>query len=76
MLEAAVVRIMKTPKKLSHDILLFEETNLLQAWYTSSPAAFKTTVDGLIKREYLERATENPGVHMYVKRQQCLDREL
>ncbi|XP_070392564.1 cullin-3-like [Dermacentor albipictus] len=65
-LEAAIVRIMKARKTLSHDDLLVEVTNVLKARYTPSPAAFKKRVDALIEREYLERATENPEVYIYM----------
>ncbi|XP_050039779.1 cullin-3-like [Dermacentor andersoni] len=65
-LEAAIVRIMKARRTLSHDDLLVEVTNVLKSRYTPSPAAFKTRVDALIEREYLERATEDPGVYIYM----------
>ncbi|XP_065299972.1 cullin-3-like [Dermacentor albipictus] len=65
-LEAAIVRIMKACRTLSHDELLIEVTNVLEARYTPSPAAFKKRVDALIEREYLERDTENPEVYIYL----------
>lgn len=65
-LEAAIVRIMKARKTLSHDDLLVEVTNVLKARYTPTPAAFKKRVDALIEREYLERDTEDPVVYIYM----------
>ncbi|XP_037567898.1 cullin-3 [Dermacentor silvarum] len=65
-LEAAIVRIMKARKTLSHDDLLVEVTNVLKARYTPTPAAFKKRVDALIEREYLERDTEDPVVYVYM----------
>ncbi|KAH7954622.1 hypothetical protein HPB49_020249 [Dermacentor silvarum] len=65
-LEAAIVRIMKAHKTLSHDDLLVEVTNVLKSRYTPSPAAFKKRVDSLIEREYIERDTEHPEVYIYM----------
>ncbi|KAH6936139.1 hypothetical protein HPB50_013801 [Hyalomma asiaticum] len=64
-LEAAIVRIMKARKQLSHDDLLVEVTKLLQGRYTPSAAAFKRRVDALVEREYLERSYEDPEVYIY-----------
>ncbi|KAH7941929.1 hypothetical protein HPB49_018584 [Dermacentor silvarum] len=66
MIEAAIVRIMKTRKKLSHNDLVIEVMNQLRARFTPSSATLKKVVDDLIGREYLERATEDPGVYIYM----------
>ncbi|KAL1486434.1 hypothetical protein MTO96_031389 [Rhipicephalus appendiculatus] len=65
-LEAAIIRIMKARKTLSHEDLLVEVTKLLQTRYTPSPAAFRKRVDALVEREYLEKAGEDPEEYNYV----------
>ncbi|KAH7968275.1 hypothetical protein HPB52_007308 [Rhipicephalus sanguineus] len=65
-LEAAIIRIMKARKTLSHEDLLAEVTKLLHTRYTPSAAAFRKRVDALVEREYLEKAGENPEVYNYV----------
>ncbi|KAL1427485.1 hypothetical protein MTO96_017199 [Rhipicephalus appendiculatus] len=65
-LEAAIIRIMKARKTLSHEDLLAEATKLLQTRYTPSPAAFRKRVDALVEREYLEKAGDDPEVYNYV----------
>ncbi|XP_037505362.1 cullin-3-like [Rhipicephalus sanguineus] len=64
-LEAAIIRVMKARKTLSHEDLLAEMTKLLQTRYTPSPAAFRKR-DALVEREYLEKAGENTEVYNYV----------
>ncbi|KAH7976096.1 hypothetical protein HPB52_008637 [Rhipicephalus sanguineus] len=65
-LEAAIVRVMKARLKMSHDDLFAEVTSLLRATYTPSPTAFKTRVDALVEKVYLERDADNEDVYSYV----------
>ncbi|KAL1422584.1 hypothetical protein MTO96_021992 [Rhipicephalus appendiculatus] len=65
-LEAAIIRIMKARKTLSHEDLFAEATKLLQTRYNPSPAAFRKRVDALVDREYLEKAGEDPEVYNYI----------
>ncbi|XP_075556813.1 cullin-3-like [Dermacentor variabilis] len=64
--EAAVVRIMKARKKLSHKDLVAEVVNQLRARFTPTAAELKKVVDDLVGKEYLERATEDPEVYIYI----------
>ncbi|KAH7967935.1 hypothetical protein HPB52_004174 [Rhipicephalus sanguineus] len=65
-LEAAIVRVMKARLKMSYDDLFAEVKSLLQATYTPSTTAFKTRVDALVDRVYLERDPENEDLYTYV----------
>lgn len=65
-LEAAIVRIMKVRKRLSHNDLFAEVKSSLQAENIPSPDAFRRKVDALLEREYLGRATEVPEVYNYL----------
>ncbi|KAL1425858.1 hypothetical protein MTO96_018840 [Rhipicephalus appendiculatus] len=65
-LEAAIVRVMKARLKMSHDDLFAEVTAVLQGIYTPSATAFKTRVDALVERVYLERDADNEDVYNYV----------
>lgn len=65
-LEAAIVRVMKARRTLSHNDLLVEVANLLRNRYTPSAAAFERRVNALVEREHLERATDDPEVYSYL----------
>ncbi|GFR57890.1 cullin-4A [Elysia marginata] len=62
--DAAVVRIMKTRKTLSHVLLISELFNQLK-FPVKSPD-LKKRIESLIEREYMERDKDNPNLYHYV----------
>uniref|UniRef100_A0A0B7AG79 Cullin family profile domain-containing protein n=2 Tax=Arion vulgaris TaxID=1028688 RepID=A0A0B7AG79_9EUPU len=65
-IEAALVRIMKARKKLQHNTLVAECTEMLKPRFLPSPVVIKKRIEGLIEREYLARATEDRKIYTYV----------
>jgi len=63
-IDAAVVRVMKTRKTLSHTLLISELFKQLQ--FPIRPADLKKRIESLIDREYLERDKANPKVYNYL----------
>ncbi|KAA0722690.1 Cullin-4B [Triplophysa tibetana] len=63
-IDAAVVRIMKMRKTLSHNLLVSELYNQLK--FPVKPADLKKRVESLIDRDYMERDKENPNQYHYV----------
>jgi len=63
-IDAAIVRIMKTRKKLTHTLLISELFKQLK--FPIKPVDLKKRIESLIEREYLERDTENPQVYNYL----------
>lgn len=63
-IDAAVVRIMKMRKTLSHNLLVSELYNQLN--FPVKPADLKKRVESLIDRDYMERDKENPNQYHYV----------
>ena len=62
-IDAAIVRIMKTRKSLSHKLLVQEL--LIQLKFPIRAQDLKKRIESLIDREYLERDEQNPNVsHM------------
>lgn len=64
-IEAAIVRIMKARKTLSHQNLLSEVLAQL-SFFSPNPRVVKKRIEALIDREYLERSTDNPGLYNYL----------
>uniref|UniRef100_A0A1I7T758 CULLIN_2 domain-containing protein n=1 Tax=Caenorhabditis tropicalis TaxID=1561998 RepID=A0A1I7T758_9PELO len=63
-IDAAVVRIMKARKELTHAALMTDV--LQQLKFPVKAADIKKRVEGLIEREYMSRDPEDPTVYRYV----------
>ncbi len=59
-IDAAIVRIMKTRKTLSHKLLVSEL--MVQLKFPVRGADLKKRIESLIDREYLERDSSDPNV--------------
>lgn len=62
--DAAIVRIMKMRKTLSHTLLISELFNQLK--FPVKPPDLKKRIESLIDREYMERDKEAPNTYHYV----------
>ncbi|KAI1318338.1 Cullin-4A [Mortierella claussenii] len=62
--DAAIVRIMKTRKQLSHTLLISELFEQLK--FAIKPADLKKRIESLIDRDYLERDSKDQGLYKYV----------
>ncbi|XP_069105312.1 cullin-4A-like [Argopecten irradians] len=62
--DAAIVRIMKTRKTLTHNLLISELYNQLK--FPVKPADLKKRIESLIDRDYMERDKDNPNQYHYV----------
>ncbi|KAK6617755.1 Cullin-4B [Polyplax serrata] len=63
-IDAAIVRIMKMRKTLSHNLLISELYNQLK--FPVKPADLKKRIESLIDRDYMERDKDNPNQYSYV----------
>jgi len=59
LVEAAIVRIMKTRKELSHQLLVQEVMSQLQRNFTPPVTMVKKSLESLIDKEYLERVPDS-----------------
>ena len=66
LIEAAIVRIMKARRVLSHNDVVTEVTRQLAARFNPSPALIKKRIESLIEREYLERDVVDRTLYRYV----------
>jgi cullin-4 len=63
-IDAAIVRIMKTRKTLSHQLLISELMNQIK--FPAKPTDLKKRIESLIDREYLERDRNNAQIYNYL----------
>ena len=63
-IDAAVVRIMKTRKKLPHNQLIGDLIQQLR--FATKPADLKRRIESLIERDYLNRDKNDTNLYHYV----------
>ena len=63
-IDAAIVRIMKMKKVLSHNLLISELNNQLK--FTVKPSDFKQRIESLIDLDYIVRDKDSPKIYNYV----------
>jgi cullin-4 len=63
-IDAAIVRIMKTRKTLTHNLLITELYDQLK--FPVKPQDLKKRIESLIERDYLERDKDNSNTYHYV----------
>ena len=66
LIESAIVRVMKSRKRLDHNSIVTEVTRQLSARFTVSPVSVKKHIEGLIQREFLERDPTDWKHYKYV----------
>lgn len=62
--DAAIVRVMKARKRLSHNILMGEL--MAQVKFQARPSDLKTRIESLIERDYLERDKDDNTFYNYL----------
>ena len=66
MVEATIVKVMKTRRKIEHNALLTECTKILSAKFAPDIVMIKKRIESLIDREYLERDPEDRRFYKYI----------
>ena len=66
LLEAAIVRIMKTRKTLDHNSLIAEVMKQVSPRFTPSLGDIKKRIEGLLERDYLERDEDQKQTYHYL----------
>lgn len=63
--DAAIVRVMKTRKRLDHNLLM-EEVFRQCTLFKPQPSQIKTQIEHLIDREFLQRDPDNRNIYIYM----------
>lgn len=63
---AAVVRILKSDKHLSHDFLFKATSDALRHRFTLTAAIFKKSIANLLNKEYLQRDSDDTSIYHYI----------
>lgn len=66
MVEATIVKVMKTRRRIEHNGLLTECTKILSQKFNPDPLMIKKRIESLIDREYLERDSEDRRFYKYI----------
>merc|ERR1719162_1782874 len=66
LVEAVIVRVMKSRKTLEHNQLVMEVTRHLTSRFLPAPTLIKQRIEKLIEREYLERSQQDRRVYNYL----------
>ncbi|KAG6962466.1 hypothetical protein JG688_00008570 [Phytophthora aleatoria] len=66
LVEASIVRIMKTRKQMQHNQLIAEVTRQMAGRFTPSLQLIKLRIESLIEREYLQRSTTDRRMYNYL----------
>jgi cullin 3 len=66
MIEAVIVKVMKSRKRLAHNELITEATKLLKNKFNPDPIIIKKRIEGLIERDYLERDKDDRKFYKYL----------
>ena len=65
-IDATLVKVMKSRKKLDHNTLIAECTKILSNKFQPDPMAIKKRIEGLIEREYIERDEADRRIYKYM----------
>ena len=64
-IDACIVRIMKSRKKMDHSLLISEVVRLLSSRFVPNPTVIKRRIESLIEREFMERSKTDRKVYHY-----------
>ncbi|PVU90674.1 hypothetical protein BB560_006185 [Smittium megazygosporum] len=65
-IDAAIVRVMKSRKKLDHQKLITETIHMVQNKFLPNKKTIKQRIEKLIDRDFIERSPSNKNVYLYI----------
>lgn len=65
LVDAAIVRIMKSRRKVLYSDLIADVTSQLVKFFTPDPKFIKLRIEALTEQEFIERDLTNPSLYKY-----------
>ena len=65
-IDATIVKVMKSRKTIDHNSLIAECTKILSVKFPPDPIQIKKRIEGLIERDYMERDKEDRRIYKYI----------
>jgi cullin 3 len=66
MVEATIVKVMKTRRRIEHNALISECAKILSVKFNPDPMMIKKRIESLIERDYLERDNDDRRFYKYI----------
>eukprot|EP01126_Amoeba_proteus_P061499 TRINITY_DN825_c0_g2_i5.p1 TRINITY_DN825_c0_g2~~TRINITY_DN825_c0_g2_i5.p1 ORF type:complete len:742 (+),score=170.62 TRINITY_DN825_c0_g2_i5:354-2579(+) len=66
MIQATIVRIMKSRKQIKHPLLMAEVSRQLKGQFKATPGQIKQQMDEVLTNGYMMRSEESPNIYLYV----------
>lgn len=66
MVEATIVKVMKTRRRIEHNALIAEANKILVQKFNPDQTMIKKRIESLIEREYMERDTDDRKYYKYI----------
>ena len=66
LLDAAIVRIMKAKKTMTHQALITETVDVMKKHFQPDVGMIKSRFEQLIEQEYMRRDDDEPNKYIYV----------
>ena len=66
LLDAAIVRIMKARKTMTHSALISETVDIMKKHFQPDVSMINARFESLIEAEYMRRDDDKPEVYVYV----------
>ena len=64
--DATIVKVMKSHKKIDHNRLIKECIKILSSKFLPDPQLIKRRIEGLIERDYMDRDKEDRTIYNYI----------
>lgn len=66
MLQATIVRVMKSRKQIKHNLLMAEVSRQLKGQFKATPAQIKQQIDEVLTNGFMMRSEQDSNIFVYI----------